>query len=713
MDDNFQSLQWVLNGLFLVGVSGLPGLLVARRSQAGQTVATLLTALGCMLGLVGTLRLLMADTVTSFLSNEHWFLPIGHFRIEFDAITGIFLLPVFVVSLIGSLYGLGYWRPSERPDSAARLQFFYGLLTAALGVLTLARDGVLFLAAWEVMAVSAFLLVNLEDQNEEVRGAAWLYLAASHLATLALFGMFALWNDVTGDFAWTALRPEQASSGQLNAIFYLALLGFGVKAGIMPFHIWLPGAHASAPSHVSAMMSGVLIKMGVYGLVRVTALLPEPPLAWGCIVALLGAASGIFALVLAIGQIDLKRALAYSSIENIGVIFLGLGLALVGRTEQQPAWIVLGMGGALLHVWNHALFKPLLFYCSGSIMHATGTRAVNLMGGLAKPMRWTSLAFLAGSLGACALPPLNGFVSELLIYLGLFQTLTVEGSKSLPALAFAAPALALVGALALALFTQLFGIVFLGAGRSHVVDHAHESPGSMLVPMIPLVALMVWIGVAPQLDIVALFRNPVESQTGPAPRRIVFAQADGSAPRASVVGVIQQGVNGWGGGSLTSAALLAVVDPAEPVPATLAALAPLRSLSKIAMLLVGLITVVAVWYRWRLSVAPVGSSGTWDCGYAQPTARMQYTSSSYGQILIKLFGSALRPRIEGPGVVGLFPQQGRYQLAVVDLVLDRAVYPSVDFFGWLFARARLLQQGIIQIYLLYIFLIILGLLLWS
>ncbi len=269
----------------------------------------------------------------------------------------------------------------------------------------MARDGVLFLMAWELMALSAFFLVSSEDEDDDVRAAGWLYLAASHLATLCLFGVFALLHQINGWYALTAIRPGQATEGQLTAIFLLSLAGFGLKAGIMPLHVWLPSAHASAPSHVSALMSGVLIKMGIYGLVRITSLVPDVPLWWGMTLLLLGAASGILALTLAIGQLDIKRTLGLQQHREHRRDFSGAGAGVARPGRRSAGMDHAGHGGRLLHVWNHALFKSLLFYCAGSVIHATGTRSVNLMGGLAKPMRRTSLAFLVGAMSACACRP--------------------------------------------------------------------------------------------------------------------------------------------------------------------------------------------------------------------------------------------------------------------------------------------------------------------
>jgi hydrogenase-4 component B len=684
----------VLISLAVVGLSGVPGLVLARRTQASQVFCTLLACGGCVGGIWGTVECLL-DGTTPLIWD--WFLPIGRFSISLDTLSCIFLLPLFVVSLVGSIYGLGYWpqgKPAEEPQWAnlfaetwpgywqksdhsatgPRLRCFYGTLTAAMGLLVIARDGVLFLMSWEVMALSAFFLVTTEDDDDDVVAAGWLFLAASHFATLLLFGMFSLLYRVHGSFDIAAVTPDQASPAMLTAIFLLALGGFGLKAGIMPLHIWLPSAHASAPSHVSALMSGVLIKMGVYGLVRVTSLLPNPPLWWGLTLLALGAVSGILALVLAIGQLDIKRTLAYSSIENIGVIFMGLGLALAGRAQGKLEWTILGMGGVLLHVWNHALFKSLLFYCAGSVIHATGTRSLDLMGGLAKSMRWTSLAFLIGALAACGLPPMSGFVSELFIYLGLFKNLVVSDEvRVLRGVSFAAAALAMVGALAVACFVQLYGVVFLGSGRSHATEHAHESPTSMLVPLLlPIVGSIV-IGVAP----------------------------------LAVIGVIDRGVAAW----LEPAPAAAELVSAQAV--SLESLAPLSWISGIALLLAGLLAVVAGVFRWRLNAAPVGASGTWDCGYAQPTARMQYTAASFAEILVQLFAWILRPKVSGPRVSGLFPQKASFYIQVVDIVLNRIVEPVTDFLASWFARLRLLQQGVVQVYLLYIFLIIVALLVWA
>ncbi len=311
-------------------------------------------------------------------------LPIAgaEFTLATDPISSFFLVPVFLIPLLGSIYGLDYWRQDQHPDDGRKLRVFYGLLAASLAVLVLAHNSVTFLFGWEGMAMAAFFLVATEDRNPEARAAGWLYLAASHFATLCLFALFGLLYGLTGSFDLVPLAAGSISPVAVNVVFLLALAGFGLKAGIMPLHFWLPSAHAMAPSHVSALMSGVMIKAGIYGLVRITSILPEVPLWFGVLLLSLGVVSAVLGVAFALGQHDLKRLLAYHSIENIGIIVIGLALALLGRALGHETWVVLGLSGCLLHVWNHALFKSLLFLSAGSVIHARHTREIDALGGL-------------------------------------------------------------------------------------------------------------------------------------------------------------------------------------------------------------------------------------------------------------------------------------------------------------------------------------------
>jgi hydrogenase-4 component B len=654
----------ILLGIVLAAASGVPGLLGSRFSMSGQWLTTLLAVLAAGLGLGGVGTFWATGASEPIVLS--WSLPGAEFHVAVDGLSAVFLLPIFLISLLGNVYGLAYWRQTEHPQNGRKLRLFYGTLTAGMALLVVARNSILFLFGWEIMALSAYFLVTTEDHQPDAREAGWIYLVATHVATLCLFALFALLRAASGSFTLAPLPEGSLTPGTATAVFVLALVGFGFKAGLMPLHVWLPSAHAITPSHVSAIMSGVIIKMGVYGLARTTSLLPNPPLEWGGIVLGLGVISGILGVAFAIGQHDLKRLLAYHSIENIGIIVMGLGLALLGRSLGPAGadWVVLGLGGSLLHVWNHALFKALLFLSAGSVIHATHTREIDHLGGLAKGMPWTALGFLVGAVAICGLPPLNGFVSEFLIYLGLFGTLGHDGGPSVAA-AFAVPALAFIGALALACFVKVYGAVFLGTARSDHARHAHEAPPAMLGPMAVLVACCFLIGLAPRL----------------------------LAP------LIGRGVSAWAPGLTDAGARLVTLAPLGWIT--------IMGLGLIAILLA---TGAGLWLRLRNSVVAKGA--TWGCGYIAPTPRMQYTSSSFAQMLVGLFSWALRPHTRRPRHLTLFPQKSAFHSAVPETVLDEAVLPAFRFGAWLFSWFRVFQQGNIQGYLLYIFLALIALLLW-
>jgi hydrogenase-4 component B len=651
------SEQWVLCGAGLAAVSGLPGLFLSRQSLLGQRIAVLFNVLGCAVGITGSWHFFSTGdsqpvTLPSAVAN-------ARFMLEVDALSAFFLPPIGLLSSLGAIYSLSYWKQSRHVDNGRRLSASYGLLTAALLLLVVARDGILFLLAWEVMAIAAFFTVVTEDHLAEARRAAWVYLVCSHLATLCLFGFFALNFSVTGTFGMVAL-PATVSPAVSTGSFLLALVGFGTKAGIMPMHVWLPPAHAAAPSHVSALLSGVVIKMGVYGLVRLFTLLPgQPPLWWGAVVLSLGVVSGVFGVLFAIGQHDLKRLLAYHSIENIGIIVMGLGLAWLGRAYQRSDWVALGLAGALLHTWNHGLFKSLLFYCAGSVVHASHTRELDHLGGLAKPMPWTSLGFLVGAVAICGLPPLNGFVSELMIYLGLLRTLGLGGETSCAWAAVAAPALAFIGGLAAACFVKAYGTTFLGAPRQPHARQAVESSPSMLFPVLVTSLLCVVIGLIPGILASTLHQTVALGNTSE---------------------------------SLTE-------------------LVPFRSISIAAAVILGLVALVGAFLAWRVSRGATRTV-TWDCGYAAPTARMQYTSSSFAQMLVELFGWALRPRTQLPRIDRLFPGQAEFHSQVPDTVLDLVLLPAWRFLAFTLTLFRYLQRGSLQAYLLYILLMLILLFLW-
>lgn len=657
------SEQLVLLAIVIAAASGVPGLFASRSSNAGQWLSVLLAVSSSVCGLCGV-GIFWATAISSPIVRA-WSIPGAEFHVAMDGLSALFLTPIFLISMLGSLYGLGYWKQTEHPANGRKLRLFYGLLPAGMALLVIARNSILFMVGWEAMALSAFFLVTTEDHIPEVRATGWLYLVATKFSTVSLFALFALLREASGSFTLAPLQDGALTHAMATAIFTFTVLGFGLKAGLMPFHVWLPSSHAIAPSHVSAMMSGVIIKMGIYGIVRVTSLFPHPPMEWGGILLALGAFSGVLGIVFAIGQHDLKRLLAYSSIENIGIIVMGIGLALLGRSLGRTEWVILGLSGALLHVWNHALFKVLLFLTAGSVIHGAKTRKIDRLGGLAKRMPHTATCFAIGALAVCALPPLNGFTSEFLIYLGLFQTLKADTGQSYASAALAAPVLALIGALAVACFVKVFGIAFLGTARSEDSRAAHESGLSMIGPMYVLALCCLSVGLAPTL----------------------------------VVPVLSKAVSAW-------APDLSVDG------ASLSGLAALDWISVMALVLVAGLAAISLLLSLGLRRNVVEFGPTWGCGFVAPTSRIQYTSSSFSQMLVGIFQWALRPRTQRPKVLELFPQQSNFQSEVLDPVLDEVVLPTFRFTADKFSWFRIFQQGNVQVYLLYIFGTLLALLLW-
>jgi hydrogenase-4 component B len=516
-----------------------------------------------------------------------------------------------------------------------------------MGLVLLCSNGLHFLIAWELFAVCAYFLITLEGQRREVRGAGWLYLAASHAGTLVLFAFFSLLAARTGSWDLGPMR-EQA---ELAPLFWLALFGFGVKAGMFPLHIWLPSAHANAPSHVSAIMSGVAIKMGIYGIVRFSGWLPAQPSA-GWVVAALGVVSAVLGVAFALGQHDLKRLLAYHSVENIGIILIGVGFAMVATAHGQAAWGALALAGGLLHVWNHGLFKALLFLGAGSVLHATGTREMSRLGGLWRSMPWTASLFALGAVAISGLPPLNGFVSEWLVYLGMFEAVNQPGAAvvgAIPAIVL----LAMTGALALACFVKVCGVVFLGAPRSPAAEHAHECGPWMRGPMLILAAGCVAIGLAP----------------------FVFWPA------------VHTAVGAWRG-TWTDV----------PAPESL------TTLGLVHIALAVLAVIGAAWLWQRAHRGGWARAGTWDCGYAAPSARMQYTAGSFAGIITEWFAWILQPERHEHRPEEPFPRRAAFEEHTPETVLERVIEPCARLVMWVSGVARRLQHGRTHAYILYLIL---------
>ena len=639
----------------VLATSGIPGLALSWRSPWGPRIATALVIVGSLVGLAGGALALLAAGGARDVAPGALF--------QADALAGLFSLPVFLIGGLGAVYGAGYWTPHEHPRNGRRVRFCYGLLLASLAFVTISRSAIPFLVAWEGMALTNFFLVTTQEEDPAVRRAGWLYLLYSHVTILGLFALFVLEQRVHGELAFGVI-PAEAPVALRTALFVVALVAFGVKAGAMPLHSWLPDAHASAPSHVSALMSGVVIKMGIYGLVRVCGLFESPPLEWGVALLVIGSVSAFFGVLFALAQHDIKRLLAYHSIENIGIMLLGLGLAMVGRSTGRLDWVALGLAGCLLHVWNHALFKSLLFFGAGAVVRATGTRDLERTGGVAHRMPATAALFLLGAVAICGLPPLNGFVSELLVYLGLARAAVTPDAAwaALPA-----PVLAATGALAVACFAKVFGVVFLGTPRTKAAEGAREAPRLMLAPMFVLAAACVLLGAAP-------------GAVAPALDHAIAAWIGRSLPDQSLASFAPFG---W-----VSAAAVVV---AAAVAALFGATLPLSRRA-----------------RRRQPALP-----TWACGYAASSPRLQYTASSFAEIVTSRFAWALRPKVEEPRVEGLFPAKTSFHSHVGDTVLESGLVPIAGGALRVTAWIRAAPQGQLQRYILYIVAVLVPVLVWA
>jgi hydrogenase-4 component B len=561
-----------------------------------------------------------------------------------DEISAFFLLLLCVVGAAGAVYSRAYWPQKAHPRSARQGRLWWGALLTSMGLVLTQTNGLHFLLAWESFALSAYFLVTLDRTNPAVRSAGWLYLTASHAGTLALFGFFAALAAQTG--SWE-LGP-MTDHASLAPLFWLALLGFGIKAGVFPLHIWLPSAHASAPSHVSAIMSGVSIKMGIYGLVRFSSWLPLPVEA-GWVVAGLGCASAVLGVAFALGQHDLKRLLAYHSVENIGIILMGLGFAMIALEHGRPQWGLTALAGGILHVWNHGLFKALLFLGAGAVLHATGTREMTRMGGLWKTMPWTASFFTLGAVAICGLPPLNGFVSEWLVYRGLFDAARLKSAASLGAVP-AAILLAVTGALALGCFVKVCGVVFLGAARTKCAQDARECSAGMRAAMAILAAGCLAVGLAPALFWPSLMRVAEAWQR---------------------------------------------IKPSQGGPNHLEPLGVAHPLLAMAFLAAGVATIALLRGRRRRAV-------TWDCGYSAPSARMQYSAGSFAGIITAWFGWILRPIVRTDLPVTIFPARAEVETRTPETVLENVICPAGNRILRLADFVRSFQHGRVQSYLLYL-----------
>jgi len=578
-------------------------------------------------------------------------------NIVIDPLSAFFLLVVNFTALTGGLYAFGYLKPySESKNSTELSIHFFSFLGLHISMVLacMFRDGLAFLISWEMMAVTSFALVIFESDKKDIIRIGINYLIQMHVALIFIMIGFLYASVKTGaEFSFDGLVIYFNSFSPFP-LFLLFFIGFGIKAGFMPLHSWLPHAHPAAPAHVSGVMSGVMIKMGIYGILRVLTYIHTDLLSIGVFVLVISLISGLLGVMYAIVQHDIKKLLAYHSIENIGIIGIGIGIGLIGVSMKIPALAVLGFTGGILHVLNHSLFKSLLFYTAGSVNQQTHTRNIEHLGGLIKKMPKTTLLFLLGALSICGLPPFNGFISEFLIFSGLFKGLQVGGLTIDLTILGVFTGLALIGGLAIFCFTKVFSIVFLGTSRTEAPHHAREVDASMLLPKIMAGLLIVFIGLIP-----TFFVEPVSKVTA------IFS-GDTS--------LITQTTH------------------------------TLSYISLASMLFIGLIVVLWTIRSIQQKSVSVVAGPTWGCAYTgADSAKHQYTASSYSENYREIAGAVanVSKHYESMHEDEIFPGARKYESHNRDFLEDTLVIRPVRFITSWMEKSAILQTGKLQHYVLY------------
>jgi formate hydrogenlyase subunit 3/multisubunit Na+/H+ antiporter MnhD subunit len=652
----------VVAAWFAIALAGL----AAPRSV--RFVAFFLFPLSAILGLVLAgigLAALPAAAQSSILAIG---LPGLPFHVRLDALSAFFLVLLGIAGSGVSIFAAGYFRAGEGTAPGV-LCLHYNVFLAAMAMVLVADDAYAFMVSWELMALSSFFLVTTNHRIREIQRAGFLYLLIAHIGAIAILLCFGVLQANTGDYTFANMRAQHLTPFRASAAFLLGLFGFGAKAGIVPLHVWLPEAHPAAPSPVSALMSGVMLKTAIYGMARVAFdLLGAPTWWWGVAALAVGLATALFGVVFAAAQVDMKRLLAYSSIENIGLVVVAFGLAIVFRAYAMLPLAALALTAMLYHCLNHAVFKSLLVLGTGSVLHATQERSLGKLGGLLRYMPWVGWTALIGVIAAAALPPSNGFVSEWLLLQGFLFT----GGLPNPYLRMLVPIFAagvvLVSALAGYVMVKFFGVIFLGRPREEKLAGAHDAGFLERLGLAWLACGCVLLGIFPVA---------------------VMELVDPVAEELLGRGLAQ-------GGRIGDWLVLA------PVSAERASYSPLAMLA-VALAVVGLaFALVRRFYHGR-----VRRSAPWDCGYPLQTARMQDTAEGFGQPIRQIFEPLFRMKRELPTAFDAAP---RYRVTIEDPMWHGLYEPIAAATEALSRIVGFLQRGRIAIYLLYSFLTLVALL---
>ncbi len=656
--------------------------LLKSRQRLLINTSFMLSSLASLLGIIGGVWAVGGGTTNKLI------LPIGlpdlPFHLRVDPLAGFFITVICLLSFFVSLYSIGYIKGYLGRRPVTSLVIFYCLFLAGMVMVVLADDALFFLISWEVMAAASYFLVMFEDERIENRRAAFLYIIVAHVGAIAILLSFGIMAGLATGFesfngyTFDAMRQAEFPLKWATAAFLLAFFGFAAKAGVVPLHVWLPEAHPVAPSNVSALMSGVMLKTAIYGIVRVSFdLIRVFPWWWGAIVLILGLISAVMGVLYALMQHDLKRLLAYHSVENIGIILIGIGLSMIFTSFHMPLLAALALIAGLYHTMNHAIFKGLLFMGAGAVLHATDERNMEEMGGLIHRMPWTAALFLIGCVSISALPPFNGFVSEWLT----FQAFLLSPALPSPLLKLLIPLgaalLALTGALAAACFVKAFGVTFLGHWRGHHKPHVHEADWFMRSGMILAALSCFLLGILPSffidwMDII--------------PQQLIGTKIGASS-----------GTYGW-----------MWLTPVSPDRASYSGLIVFGGI---------LLVVVAAYLVLHVRPGAIHRVPIWDCGFEKITNRMQYNATSFSMPIRRIFGFLFNIReqvkLTPRAVYKAFPKRLNYYLRVRDRFWNWLYKPVVEFSFWVSRKVGMLQQGRIQAYLIYSFITIIVLLVFS
>jgi len=660
--------------LFLILVGYAAGVLLPlcfpARPRIQNLIAHGLAAVATMGGIyLGMVGLLAPEPLAMSVSST---LPLLTFAVRLDALSSFFLLMISLVGLAASIYAVGYVTEWYGRISIGLLGSLYNAFLLSMTLVVLADNGFFFLIAWELMSLFSYFLVVTEHEKSDVRYAGLFYLIMTHIGTAFIILTFLLLFQGSGSFSFDAFRdPGHPLPDNMRTMaFVLALIGFGTKAGIVPLHVWLPYAHPAAPSHISALMSGVMIKTAIYALLRVyfDFFGGHFPWWWGFVVLLIGAVSALLGVMYALMEHDLKSLLAYHSVENIGIILLGIGAGMIFHSYDLDELAALGLIAGLYHTINHAVFKALLFFGAGSLLYATHARNMEEYGGLLRRMPWTGACFLIGAVSIAALPPTNGFVSEWLVFQSLFLSYQMPSLLMKFMLPLAAAMLALTGVLALTCFAKAFGISFLALPRSSHARHAEEVPWPMRVGMGVLSAVCIALGLAPML-VIPFLDHVSTSLIGRSIADKMLA------------------LDGWA---------------LAPVNVEFSSLSsPVLGFLLVATAALGLALVVCYG-----GTSPRRYSKTWACGL-NLTSRMEYSATGFVQPIKRVFSTIYQPTVkletEFLEESRYFAKRRRFEFHIEPLFQTYFYDPLIAFVSGLADRMRIVQAGSLHLYLAYIF----------